>query len=109
MMFPSKRELLDDKRSQDRKRLEEKREDEKRFDDKRHAEVRDVEERAWNDFLEERKRSDQDRKREIEKRHIRHLGLSPLEQLEQAFLRKWYPTETWKRSADSLGNARNGL
>ena len=110
MLFPSKREVFDDKRSDDRKRLEEKRKDERSFDDKRFdEESRDEEKRAWDDFLEDQKRSDEDRKREIEKRYIHHFGNSPLDQLEQVFLRKWFPTENWKRSADSLGNARNGL
>ena len=114
MLFPSK--LFYDKRAEDRKRLEEKRleekrEEEKRFEDKRDEEARDEEKRAWDDFLEDkiRKRSDEDRKREIEKRHIRHFGHSPLDALEQAFLHKWFPAENWKRAADSLGNARNGL
>ena len=94
MLFPSNRGVFDNKRSDDRKRLEEKREDERPFDDKR--------------FDEERKRSDEDRKREVEKRYTHHFGNSPLDHLEQAFLRKWFGK--WKRStADSVGNARNGL
>ena len=113
MLFPSK--LFYDKRAEDRKRLEEKRleekrEEEKRFEDKRNEEARDEEKRAWDDLLEDklRKRTDEDQKREIEKRHIRHFGHSPLDALEQAFLHKWFPAGNWKRAADSLGNARNG-
>ena len=111
--YPSETAMLfpDFKRSQDRKRHEEKREDDKRLDEKREAvEARDEEKRAFDDFFARKfygKRSQEDRKREFEKRHLRH-SQTMIDKIENAFLRKYVPTMNWKRS-DSLGNARNGL
>ena len=105
MLFP------DFKRSQDRKRQEEKREDDKRLDEKREAdETRDEERRAWDNIFARElygKRSQEDRKREFEKRHQRQYN-SMVDRIEHAFLRKYVPNMSWKRS-DSQGNARNGL